>query len=232
MNRRGLRLITLALAATLAGLSMSAAPAAADDLIPLPAPGQPVASEITSTSAVLTWPRSDGPVFRYSLKQLVDGEWQGYASAPGTSITLAALTPDTEYTFAVFAAAMPYSGYTTSPLSEPVTFRTLPVDWSCQIGIIPMNGIFTASATVFNAPWSWRLTFTLAADQTVTQVWNATYSQSGSQGFLSGGTWSNPVPTPGGSINFGFVGQYTGTFVPPEDFRLNGVPCDVSIGPW
>lgn len=230
MNRRGLRLIMVALATTLVGLSVSAAPAAAD--VPLPAPEQPVASEITSTSAVLTWPRSGGPVFRYSLMQLVDGEWRGYASAPGTSITLAALTPDTEYTFAVFAAAMPYSGYTTSPLSEPVTFRTLPVDFTCEIVIGAGNGSFTVSGTVVNAPWSWRLSFTLAPGQTVTQAWNGSYSQSGNQGFLAGGTWSGTMPPPGGSIGFGLNGQYTGDFVPPQDFRLNGVPCGVTVNPW
>lgn len=232
MYRRGLRLIMLALAATLAGLSASAAPAAADELVPLPAPEQPVVSQLTSTSAVLTWPRSGGPVFRYSLKQLVNGEWQGYAGVAGTSFTVAGLTPDREYTFAVLADALPGSGYTTSPLSEPVTFRTLPVDWTCQILVTAGNGLFVISGTVVNPPWSWRLAFTLAPNMTVTQAWNANFSQSGSQAFLTGGTWGDTFPPPGASIGFGVSGQYTGAFVPPQDFLLNGVPCTVTISPW
>ncbi|WBB80255.1 fibronectin type III domain-containing protein [Micromonospora sp. WMMD882] len=118
------RLAVLALAVLLATLAAPVAPAAA--VVPLPAPGQPVASQVTATGAVLTWTRPDGPVWRYSMKQLVDGEWQGYASMPFTSFTLAGLTPDTEYTFAVYAAALYGTDYGTSPLSEPVTFRTLP----------------------------------------------------------------------------------------------------------
>lgn len=128
MYRPGPRLIALALAAALVAAVAPATPATADEPVPLPAPGQPVAAQVTATSAVLTWTRPAGPVFRYAMKQLVDGEWQGYASMPGTSFTVAGLAPDAEYSFAVYAAALPGSGYTLSPLSAPVTFRTLPAN--------------------------------------------------------------------------------------------------------
>jgi hypothetical protein len=122
MSTSRLRAVALTLvAAMLLVLGPLTAPAAAQDpLIPLPAPDQPVVSELTPTSALLTWPRSGGPVFRYSMKRLVDGEWQGYASMPFTSYRVA-LTPGAEHTFAVYSVALPFSGYTTSPLSEPVT---------------------------------------------------------------------------------------------------------------
>lgn len=98
--------------------------ASAADLTPLPPPGQPVVSELTPTSARLTWASPDGPVFRFSLKQLVDDEWQGYASMPFPTFVVAGLTPGETYTFATLASALPFSGYTTSPLSPPVTFTT------------------------------------------------------------------------------------------------------------
>lgn len=235
MYRRGPRLIVLALAAALAGLSVSPTPASADELVPLPAPGQPVASQLTPTSAVLTWARPDGPVFRYSMKKLVDGAWQGYASMPGTSFTVAGLTPDTEYSFAVRAAPLAGSGYGMSPLSEPVTFRTLPAGLTCSIRISAGSGFFTLSGTVvwLSAPQlPWRLTFTIEPHLSVTQVWNASFTRSGAQAVLSGGSWGGTIPTPGSSFGFGLNGQYTGTFTPPRDFLLNGVPCDVTVTTW
>lgn len=117
--------IAAATAMVLAGLVLPAGPASADTLVPLPPPSQPVASQVTATSALLSWSSGGGPVFRSSMQQLVNGTWQGYASMPGNTFTVAGLSPDTEYTFAVLSAALPGTGYTTSPLSEPVTFRTL-----------------------------------------------------------------------------------------------------------
>lgn len=234
MSGRGPRLIALALAATLAGLAIPAVPAAADPLPPLPAPSQPVASQITSTGAVLTWASGGGPVFRFSMKRLVDGEWQGYASMPTASLTLAALTPDTEYTFAVQAAPLAGSGYGMSPLSEPVTFRTQAANFTCQIRISAGNGFFTLTGTV---PWTgalpapWQVTFTIEQQLSITQVWNANFSRSGTQAWFSGGSWGAPPPA-GTPIGFGANGSYTGTFTPPRDFRFNGVTCEVTVTLW
>jgi hypothetical protein len=112
----------------IAGLVVSwTALAGAAGPIPLPSPGTPVVSNLTSTTATLTWAPSAGPVFRYSMKRLVNGEWTGYASMPSTTVNLAGLTPGDKYTFAVYAVALVGSGYTLSPLSEPVTFVTVPI---------------------------------------------------------------------------------------------------------
>lgn len=104
-----------------AGPSMAAA---VTTLTPLPPPGQPVVSEMTTTSARLTWTRPAGPVFRYAMKQFVSGFWQGYASMPSNTFVVAGLTPGGTYTFAVYAAPLAFSGYSVSDLSPPVTFTT------------------------------------------------------------------------------------------------------------
>lgn len=234
MSGRRPRLIALALAATLAALAAPAVPASADPLPPLPAPTQPVASQITSTSAVLTWASGGGPVFRFSVKRLVDGEWQGYSSMPTPTLNLAALTPDTEYTFAAQAAPLAGSGYGMSPLSEPVTFRTAPVNFTCQIQIGAGSGIFTLSGAVTwtgAPPVPWQLTFNIASNVSLTQVWNANFSLSGTQARLHGGSWGSLPPT-GVPISFGAGGQYTGTFTAPHDFLFNGVPCQVTVITW
>jgi hypothetical protein len=105
--------------ATLAGQPASAS-VSAETLTPLPPPGQPVVSELTSTSARLTWTRPAGPVFRYQMKQFVDGAWQGYASMPFNTFVVD-LTPGGTRTFAVQAHALVGSGYTSGELSPPVT---------------------------------------------------------------------------------------------------------------
>lgn len=233
MRKRGPRLIALAVTAALAVIALPAVPAAADT--PLPAPSQPVASQITSTGAVLTWTSGGGPVFRYSMKRLVNGEWQGYASMPGPSITLAGLTPDTEYTFAVYAAALPFSGYTVSPLSEPVTFRTLSANPTCRVQIGAGNGVFVMNGTADwtgTPQWSWRVTFTTTANQRITQSWNGNLTVSGAQVTITGGSSGGPLPQPGTPVTFGASGQYTGVFTPPQDIRFNGVPCEVTVSPW
>lgn len=121
MVRRGLVRILVASVA-LAGAVLAGPPAAvsAAPLTPLPAPGQPVVSELTPTSARLTWTKPAGPVFRYSMQQFVDGAWQGYASMPFTTFVVD-LTPGGTRTFAVQAHALWGSGYTSSELSSPVT---------------------------------------------------------------------------------------------------------------
>jgi hypothetical protein len=128
MVRRGLALVFAAAVALAGGvvgpadaaLAGSPAAASAATLTPLPAPGQPVVSELTPTSARLTWTRPAGPVFRYQMKQFVDGTWQGYASMPFTTFVVD-LTPGGSRTFAVQAHALVGSGYTSSELSPPVT---------------------------------------------------------------------------------------------------------------
>ncbi|WP_173073255.1 fibronectin type III domain-containing protein [Phytohabitans rumicis] len=89
-------------------------------LTPLDPPSQPVVSELTPTSARLTWTGPSGPVFRFSMKQLVNGAWQGYASMP-TNTFVVGLTPGGTSTFAVYAVPLAFSGYTISDLSPPVT---------------------------------------------------------------------------------------------------------------
>lgn len=233
MYLRRFQALVISLVAGLALLPVSAGAAHADELIPLPPPGQPVASSITATGATLTWTRPDGPVFRYSMKQLVNGEWVGYASMPSNTITLAGLNPNTEYTFAVLAAALYGSGYTTSPLSEPVTFTTLPGKWSCNIQIYASGGYFTANGRlVWSGPAptpSWVVAFTIPSNLTIQQAWNGYFTHNGAAGSITGGQSGNNPP-PGSPIWFGFSGRYTGTFIPPADFMIVGLPCEVTIG--
>ncbi|MDG4785223.1 cellulose binding domain-containing protein [Micromonospora sp. WMMD1102] len=222
---------------TVALLALPAVPAQADPLIPLPPPGQPVATDITPTGATLTWTRPIGPVFRYSMQRLVDGEWQGFSSMPFNTVTFVALTPDTEYTVAVRAAALAGSGYTMSPLSEPVTFRTPPAEpapaWNCTIAIsVSQYGSYRVRGTLNwsgpTPPSGWTIRFDIAQNVSITQWWNATVFRTGTGASITALPWDGPAGNPPATQTFDFSGRWTGTFVPPSDFTVaSGTPCTI-----
>lgn len=66
----------------------------------------------------------------------------------------------------------------------------------------------------------WTLEFTFTANQQITQIWNATATQSGNHVTIT----SCIVIPPGGSVSIGFVGTWTGSNPPPISFLFNGKP--------
>lgn len=75
---------------------------------------------------------------------------------------------------------------------------------------------------------SWTLEWALAAGQGVTQAWNATVTQSGTQVTAKSVSWNGGLGT-GQSASFGFIGS--GPSAPsPSAFTLNGVACTGDVG--
>ncbi|MFF5291989.1 cellulose binding domain-containing protein [Paractinoplanes globisporus] len=88
-------------------------------------------------------------------------------------------------------------------------------------------GGFGANVTITNLgdPVSgWTLTWTYAAGQKVTQAWNATVSQSGSQVTARNVGYNGSIGTNAG-VAFGFNGSWTGSNPAPSSFALNGATC-------
>src|SRR4051812_20063228 len=88
-------------------------------------------------------------------------------------------------------------------------------------------GGFGADVTVSNLGdglGSWRLTWSFAAGQTITQLWNGSYTQSGAQVTVTNAGYNGTIAT-GGNVSFGFNGSWTGTNPAPTSFALNGVSC-------
>ncbi|SEG35037.1 cellulose 1,4-beta-cellobiosidase [Actinacidiphila yanglinensis] len=91
---------------------------------------------------------------------------------------------------------------------------------------------FTASVTVTNngaATTSWKVGWSFAGNQKVTQGWSADISQSGAAVTASSLSYNGTVAA-GGSVNFGFNGSYSGTNAIPTAFTLNGVACGAAGG--
>jgi hypothetical protein len=80
-------------------------------------------------------------------------------------------------------------------------------------------------ASTGSAPVSgWQLTFTFPGDQRITNAWNATVSQNGSNVAAVNASYDGTI-SPGGNVSFGFQGTWTSNGTSPANFSLNGTPC-------
>jgi hypothetical protein len=89
------------------------------------------------------------------------------------------------------------------------------------------QGGFGANVNITNlgdAVNGWTLTWSFDAGQTITQLWNGSYTQSASQVRVSNVSYNGAIGT-GASTAFGFNGAWTGTNPVPTSFTLNGVAC-------
>ncbi|MFI6072443.1 glycoside hydrolase family 6 protein [Actinoplanes sp. NPDC051343] len=93
---------------------------------------------------------------------------------------------------------------------------------------------FTGTVNVTNLgdaiSGGWTVAWDFPGNQTVTQGWSATVTQSGKHVTATNPSWS-PAIASGASVNFGFNGNYSGTNTNPATFTLNGVACTGSTGP-
>ncbi|GAA4466792.1 hypothetical protein GCM10023170_078230 [Phytohabitans houttuyneae] len=96
------------------------------------------------------------------------------------------------------------------------------------------GGGFGASVTVTNLGdpiTSWALTWSYSAGQTVTQAWNATVTQSGSQVTARNASYNGNLAT-NASADFGFNGSWNNSSNPaPTSFAVNGTACTGSVSP-
>lgn len=95
------------------------------------------------------------------------------------------------------------------------------------------QGGFTAEVVINNigdAVSSWTLTWTYSGGQTVTQAWNSTVTQSGSQVTARNASYNGSIAS-GASASFGFNGSWNNSSNPaPTSFSLNGTVCNGSPG--
>ncbi|HET9517546.1 MAG TPA: cellulose-binding domain-containing protein [Actinoplanes sp.] len=86
---------------------------------------------------------------------------------------------------------------------------------------------FTGNVTVTNlgSPiTNWTVEWDFAGNQTISQSWNSTYTQSGKHVALSNASWNGAIGT-NATVTAGFSATYSGTNTPVSVFRLNGVSC-------
>jgi endoglucanase len=94
-------------------------------------------------------------------------------------------------------------------------------DWGTGFGVsiqITNSGSGTISG--------WTLAFSFAGSQTISQGWNATWTQSGKAVTAASLSYNGSLP-PGASTSVGFNATYGGTNTAPTAFTLNGSTCSV-----
>lgn len=195
-------------------------------------PGTPLASNIGTTGATLTWTASTDTggsgLAGYEVLR-VNGTTQTLVASPTTASTvLTGLTPDTAYTYVVRAKD---GAGNTSAASAAVTFTTLPTTTtaSCKVAYTAnsWNTGFTGAVKITNTgtkPLTWTLGFAFPSGQQVTQGWSATWSQTGTTVTATGAAW-NATIQPGQSVDIGFNGSHSGTNTNPTSFTVNGEVC-------
>ncbi|MFY1623238.1 arabinofuranosidase catalytic domain-containing protein [Micromonospora sp. WMMD723] len=95
------------------------------------------------------------------------------------------------------------------------------------------QGGFGANVTITNlgdAVDGWRLTWSYSAGQTITQLWNGSYTQAGAQVTVTNASYNGAIPT-NGTASFGFNGAWTGSNPAPTAFSLNGTACTGGVNP-
>jgi endo-1,4-beta-xylanase len=70
----------------------------------------------------------------------------------------------------------------------------------------------------------WKLAFSFAGNQKITNLWCGTYTQSGTSVTVTNAVYNSTIAA-GGSVNFGFNLSYSGANAKPTSFTLNGLAC-------
>jgi hypothetical protein len=122
----------------------------------------------------------------------------------------------------------PTRSITPTPLITPIRDEYYAVSYVIQSDW--GNGA-TISVTITNKTsakvYSWILAWTFPGNQTITNLWNGTYTQSGTSVSVKDAGYNANIPANGGSVNFGFNLNYSGSNAKPASFTLNGTACRV-----
>ncbi|WP_268239687.1 cellulose-binding domain-containing protein [Micromonospora yangpuensis] len=118
---------------------------------------------------------------------------------------------------------------TTPPTPPPTTPPPTTQPGACEVSWAAnqWTGGFTAEVRITNrgaARNGWTLTWSFAADQRVTNAWNAQVTQAGATVTARNVSWNGTLPQ-GGTASFGLQGTFGTGNPPPDGFRLDGTLC-------
>ncbi len=207
------------------------------DTTPPSTPGTPAASNVTATSATLTWPPSTDNVgvAGYDVhRALGSGAFAVVGTPVSNTFTDAGLAAGTTYRYYVRARdAVPNH----SPASATITITTQPggppPPGACRVAYTASNwggaNGFTAGVMITNtgtaAITNWTLAFAYTAGQRLTPPgWSAVWAQSGSTVTATPLDWNRTI-NPGAAIGIGYTGTHPGTNPAPAGYTHNGTAC-------
>ncbi|MCD9875101.1 cellulase family glycosylhydrolase [Streptomyces guryensis] len=195
------------------------------------APGSPAATSVTATSATLGWTAATDNVgvTGYDVVRVNGGDETRVATATTNTASVSGLTAETTYTFAVYAHD---AAGNRSARSATVNVTTGKASSNpCSVGYRVVGewpGGFQGEIKIGNpgtaAINGWKLAFTFADGQTVTNMWGGTPTQSGGAVSVAPASYTNTIAA-GGSVTLGFTATKGATNSAPTAFTLDGGAC-------
>ncbi|MFD3587692.1 cellulase family glycosylhydrolase [Streptomyces sp. NPDC058683] len=195
------------------------------------APGTPLASAVTATSATLTWSAATDNVgvTGYDVVRVSAATETTVAASTTDTVTVTGLTAETAYTFAVYARDAAGNRSARSATVNVTTAKG--ADLSCSVGYRVVGewpGGFQGELTIGNGGTTaingWRLGFAFADGQTVTTMWGGTPQQTGGAVSVAPASYTTTIPV-GGAVTVGFLANKGATNTAPTAFTLNGSGC-------
>lgn len=168
---------------------------------------------------------NDDPSTTYT----VNLAYTGFTPGSGAPVTSVLAPPGTGITTGTggTAASQSLAPYTAAMMTvKPAAASAA----GCAVAysVNDWGGGFTGTVTVTNTGTSavngWTLGFAWPGAQQITNGWNATWTQTGTQVTAANPSWS-PALQPGTATTLGFNATYTGGNSPPTAFTLNGSGC-------
>jgi hypothetical protein len=160
-------------------------------------------------------------LFNYATKSTGGYVDFDYLHTTPTATPIATSTPN----FTPTPTSTPTPTVTATPLPAPSQSTT---DYLINYSQSDWGNGATVSITIKNntavAIDGWTLAWNFAGNQTITNLWNGTYTQNGTVTTVKNASYNKSIPAKG-SVNFGFNISYSGTNVKPTGFVLNGITC-------
>ncbi|HET8841857.1 MAG TPA: cellulose binding domain-containing protein [Ktedonobacteraceae bacterium] len=167
-----------------------------------------------------------------SGNQKMAGRWFPPLSAQLTVTSTPGATPTPGIT--PTPTRVPTQGVTPTPARTPTPGTTATASSGpCRVTYTITNqwpGGFGTNIAITNtgstAITSWSLQFTFANGQTITQLWNGSFTQSGANVTITNASYNASI-APGATLASapGFNGSWNGSNAVPASFTLNGATC-------
>jgi endoglucanase len=192
------------------------------------------ASDIESST-----PGSQGQWFQSLVSYLNSNPWMGWTywalngedpyNLLDSQYDATPASADKQSLLATIQFPLPGAGNGTPAPAGTQTPAPGPVSCSAAYSLTnSWSGGFQAQVVLTNTGTSpispWTLTWRFPGDQTISQMWNATQTQSGEQVTASSESY-NATIAPSSSVTIGFTGTYAASDTTPASFSVNGTAC-------
>jgi hypothetical protein len=225
-----------------ASAQASATTLAASSCTTIPsAPTGLTATVISSSGINLSWtavtPPTNCTISSYSVFRSTTSGFTPSSSnqvgtvTGGTTFSDTGLAPSTTYYYKV--EAVDAAGSSAASAQASATTLASSGGFACHIAYSITNqwsGGFQAAITINNTGTTgitnWTLTWAFANGQTITQIWNASETQSGANVTVNNLSYNGSIPAGGSYNGMGFNGSWNNTAnSAPASFAVNGTTC-------